>query len=515
MSQKSPSRERAAMKRKDTEKDFCKTKLKVGKTKAAPSNATKTDISAKSLYIPEQSVVKDRKGQLKSVRGLTLSDLLVQTRHYNANTRRDALVGIRELSGKEFASVFGRMGEIFDNCLKLMIDPEEAVRNALFAFLKDIFSSKTTSNDFASFREKIMTFILASLAHLNEEIRFGGLRYLELILQKKILNSISNYKSKIFNSLLFILNAKKKNPSHLESILLVIDSLLEEFDAKNPYKMLANQEENAMKLVVPAESVLFECQENWNVDSKFLSGLFCGFACGSGGVANGKAAANQESELGSCLKFIQMLIQRLMEMWLENSQELLMNENKVQREKMKMLLFIVNALKRCTKFLFFSQPEALTEELGKSIQKRMLQNFPFGNDSIASWEAKGSKTEMSMMYLEMNFEFIEMNSLFGRNMDNQKIVDYLKWSFENCKQLGKSIESVQKSLVFCYFVFTSEMKDDRDIGRKRELMHDLEFFRNRQSRNSQSFLAVDKFLQQLKALKRDYHIGKVLGALFE
>ena len=72
--------------------------------------------------------------------------------------------------------------------------------------------------------------------------------------------------------------------------------------------------------------------------------------------------------------------------------------------------------------------------------------------------------EIIMMYLEMNFEFIEMIALFGTNIDSQEILDYLQLSFENSKYLGKSIESVQKALVFCYFVFTSSIENGGDFG---------------------------------------------------
>ena len=501
------------MKRKKDDKDFCKTKLKVGKTKAAPSNATDTGFASKALYIPVQSVVKDRQGQLKSVRGLTLSDLLTQTRHYNGHTRKDALVGIKELLAKDPAAVLGRVNEIFDHCLKLMIDPEESVRSALFSLLKDVFSCREEGRSFSSFADKIMTFVLASLAHLNESVRIAGLKYLELILQHKILINVSIYQGKIFSSLLFILSGKRKGSGHLQSILLVIGALVGEFAARNPYGIIFDSttaEGEIAVLHLPGQSVLTE-QEGGNCSSRpssidssqrLLPGMFCGFAV--------SAKSQLQSDGISCCAFIQKLISHLMEMWIECSPELL-NEKSIKIEQLRNLLFILNALKQCVKFLYFSRSAILgEEEMGKSMQRRMLQHFPFGKDLTVGTGA-GCSAEALMLFLQMNFEFVELSGLFERAGEREEIVEYLECCLDQCRQLNKSVECIQKALVFCYSVFVHS----EEAEFKKRLLEALERFHRRQKSGSVVCNVVGRFFERLRSLRRDYCIGRSLGGLFD
>jgi hypothetical protein len=502
------------MKRKTAVKDFCKTKLKVGKTKAAPSNATNTDFSSKALFIPVQSVVKDRQGQLKSVRGLTLSDLLTQTRHYNAHTRKDALVGIKELLGKDSVTILGRINEIFDHCLKLMIDPEESVRSALFSLLKDVFSCGESVVCFGSFAEKIMTFVLASLAHLNENVRIAGLKYLELILHRKILTNVSIYQGRIFSSVLFILNGKKKGSNHLQSILLVIEALVGELAVRNPYGIIFEDASVAEKIVLhlPKDNLLLQDPEYNSKttgasvgNQRFLSGMFCGYAV--------SAKSSAQPDTITCCAFIQKLIGLLMEMWIECSPELL-NEKSIKIDQLKNLLFILNALKQCVKFLyFFRSPLLDEEEMAKGMQKRMLQHFPFGKDLTLGTGA-GCSAEALMLFLQMNFEFIELSGLLFDKVvvgEREVISDYLESCLDGCRQLNKSVECIQKAMVFCYSAFVHF----GEAGSKKRLCGALERFHRRQNRSSLVFAAVERFLGRMKILKRDFCIGQSLVGLFD
>ncbi|GJN26937.1 hypothetical protein PR202_gb14905 [Eleusine coracana subsp. coracana] len=77
--------------------DFKKYKHKVGRKLPPPKNATNTEIKFKAIVLPEQSMASERAGMAVNKRGLTLQELLQQTGHYNANVRRAALNGIKDI----------------------------------------------------------------------------------------------------------------------------------------------------------------------------------------------------------------------------------------------------------------------------------------------------------------------------------------------------------------------------------------------------------------------------------
>ncbi|KAJ2788454.1 rRNA processing protein, partial [Coemansia linderi] len=81
---------KASKKQQRKAEDFKKVKLKVGKKKAPPSNATDTSFTSKSIVLAEQSITVDKSSELTNSRNLTLKDLLSQLRHYSTPIRKDA-----------------------------------------------------------------------------------------------------------------------------------------------------------------------------------------------------------------------------------------------------------------------------------------------------------------------------------------------------------------------------------------------------------------------------------------
>jgi hypothetical protein len=121
--------------------DIKKKKGKVGKGKVAGANATSTEISAKALAMPHSSILRASKEErgLVTQRNLSLDELLVQTRHVNAGVRRDALVGLRELISEHGAMLRVRMSDILGRAVELLLDSDQATRQALQELLKTAF----------------------------------------------------------------------------------------------------------------------------------------------------------------------------------------------------------------------------------------------------------------------------------------------------------------------------------------------------------------------------------------
>jgi hypothetical protein len=367
---------------------------------------------------------------------------------------------------------------------------------------------------FGSFTEKIMTFVLASLAHLNENVRIAGLKYLELILHRKILTNVSIYQGRIFSSVLFILKGKKKSLNNLQSILLLIEALVGELAVRNPYGIIFEDVAAAKNvfLHLPTENLLLQDAEYDGKmpsvcvgNQRFLSGMFCGYAVSA-------RSSSQPDVITSCV-FIQKLIGHLMEMWIECSPELI-NEKSIKTDQLKNLLFILNALKQCVKFLYLSHSPVLDDqEIAKGMQKRMLQHFPFGKDLTLGTGA-GCNSEALMLFLQMNFEFIELSGLLFDKVvasEREVISDYLESCLERCRQLNKSVEFIQKAMVFCYFAFVHF----GESGCKKRLCGALERFHRRQNRSSLVFATLEKFFERVRSLRRDFCIGGSLIGLFD
>ncbi|VDK37342.1 unnamed protein product [Gongylonema pulchrum] len=81
-------------KKKKSDKDFPKAKLKVGK-KLKKTTSTDTRIQAKKVVLVEQ--LAEHEESHLSHRGLSLDELCRRLGHYNLNMRRDAVVGTRQL----------------------------------------------------------------------------------------------------------------------------------------------------------------------------------------------------------------------------------------------------------------------------------------------------------------------------------------------------------------------------------------------------------------------------------
>ncbi|KAJ2710500.1 rRNA processing protein, partial [Coemansia spiralis] len=115
-----------SQKKKKKAEDFKRVKLKVGKKKAPPSNATDTSFTARAIVLSEQSIVADKSAQQTNSRNQTLRELLTQQRHYSATTRKDAVMGLANFVSLHGDVLRSELGPIMESSVRLVVDSEPA-----------------------------------------------------------------------------------------------------------------------------------------------------------------------------------------------------------------------------------------------------------------------------------------------------------------------------------------------------------------------------------------------------
>ncbi|KAJ2704381.1 rRNA processing protein [Coemansia sp. IMI 203386] len=160
--------------------DFKKVKLKVGKKKAPPSNATDTSFTSKSIVLSSQSITADKGAALTNSRNLTLKDVLGKMRHYSAPVRKDALVGLADLVSMHGHVLQTELGPIIESSVRLIVDAEPAVRRSLLRFYGDVLRD-VPARDLAPFASLMVVFTCSGMTHILEDIRSDAIKFLDLL----------------------------------------------------------------------------------------------------------------------------------------------------------------------------------------------------------------------------------------------------------------------------------------------------------------------------------------------
>ncbi|EGG05882.1 uncharacterized protein MELLADRAFT_107239 [Melampsora larici-populina 98AG31] len=162
--------------------DFSKAKLKLGKGKQIASNATNTSYSTKVIALPNQNIGAEKGEAPTTRRNLTLDDLLVHLRHYSHATRKDALIGLRELLGAHHELWRSNLGPIIHGAARLIPDENASVRKALIAFFA-WFLPQIPTDLVTPFCSAIVFFASSALAHIFAEIRVDAVQIIDLLLE--------------------------------------------------------------------------------------------------------------------------------------------------------------------------------------------------------------------------------------------------------------------------------------------------------------------------------------------
>ncbi|PPQ88648.1 hypothetical protein CVT25_010224 [Psilocybe cyanescens] len=173
---------KSAKKKKDKVADFSKARLKLGKGKATPTNAIDTSFKARSIALPFQSIVAEKDAsQPITRRQLTFSDLISHLKHYSAGTRKDALIGLRELLDSNW-ELINCLTPLVNAVVRLIGDEDASVRKQLLSFLAWLLP-RIPSEDIVPHSSSLLLFTTSAQTHIFPEIRIDAVRLLDVLLE--------------------------------------------------------------------------------------------------------------------------------------------------------------------------------------------------------------------------------------------------------------------------------------------------------------------------------------------
>ncbi|GAA5849465.1 hypothetical protein JCM3766R1_003291 [Sporobolomyces carnicolor] len=169
--------------KKERAADFKKAKLKLGKGKQIANNATNTSFSAKTIALPNQSLHEAPKDVPTSRRNLTMTELLVQSRHYSVPVKREAINEIDQLVKQHPYLIHEHLLAIVTSIAHLVADASPSVRHATLDLLRDV-ADALPGPALVSVSQGLVLFTLSALSNLDESIRIDALKVLDLLLDK-------------------------------------------------------------------------------------------------------------------------------------------------------------------------------------------------------------------------------------------------------------------------------------------------------------------------------------------
>ncbi|ONH66292.1 Pre-rRNA-processing protein IPI1 [Cyberlindnera fabianii] len=161
----------SSKKKKDKQKDFRKTKLKVGKEKAKPTNFTDTSFTAKTISLPNQSISRNVEGEADIIKRLTL------VKHHQNTTRKETLIYI-EQHLPENPSLYK---QILTAVIPLMVDVSASVRTALVNLL--VAAAKKQPNLMELHARSVVLFVHSAMTHITPAIRHDSTRFLDILIE--------------------------------------------------------------------------------------------------------------------------------------------------------------------------------------------------------------------------------------------------------------------------------------------------------------------------------------------
>ncbi|KAJ9455579.1 Pre-rRNA-processing protein IPI1 [Diplonema papillatum] len=174
-------------KKADPKAAFRKAKQKVGKKKLLPVAATKAEIHATTLFMKKQT--RDDTGEeYRNQRSLTLTDCLGKLKHYNANTRKEAVLALHGMvkvtvEGTALAIPCSTHAALFQQTLPLLSDADGEVRRAVVALVKVAAQLARKEGTLGSLLPLMVRYVAVALTHMDAAVRTSGCKALHLLCQ--------------------------------------------------------------------------------------------------------------------------------------------------------------------------------------------------------------------------------------------------------------------------------------------------------------------------------------------
>ncbi|CAG8653340.1 3912_t:CDS:2, partial [Paraglomus occultum] len=166
-------------KKRQQQLDFKKPKLKVGKKKTLPSNHTNISFKSKAIILPNQSITEDKSHELTNSRNLTLNDLVTQLRHYSANVRKDALLGLKDLFNRYPQILPASLSLVINTIVRLLVDEDATLRRILLSFMNE-FIPILSENDFRPYLPLLIIYTCSAMTHIHEDIRTDAIKFMDI-----------------------------------------------------------------------------------------------------------------------------------------------------------------------------------------------------------------------------------------------------------------------------------------------------------------------------------------------
>ncbi|KAF8807480.1 hypothetical protein BYT27DRAFT_7165165 [Phlegmacium glaucopus] len=174
---------KSAKKRKDKAADFSKARLKLGKGKQPSANVIDTSFKARSIVLPSQSIAIEKDlSQPTTKRQLTFADLLSHLKHHNSGTRKDAILGLRELLESHWDLLRSSLTSLINALVRIIADEDASVRKSLLAFLSWLLP-RVPSEDLIPHSSLLLLFATSAQTHIFPEIRVDAVRFLDIFLE--------------------------------------------------------------------------------------------------------------------------------------------------------------------------------------------------------------------------------------------------------------------------------------------------------------------------------------------
>nr|XP_033785547.1 testis-expressed protein 10 [Geotrypetes seraphini] len=162
--------------------DFQKVKLRVGRKKPRPDNATDIGFRTKGIHVPEQ--LEEGEGSLLAgSRKLNIKDLLSQMHHHSPGVKQNALIGLKELLSYCPSVIDVHLSTIVSEVAAVFTDKDAVVRSAAVHFLHCL-ASKIPVDQIAPFFPLVSAHLSSAMTHIVEGIQEDSLKVLDVLLDK-------------------------------------------------------------------------------------------------------------------------------------------------------------------------------------------------------------------------------------------------------------------------------------------------------------------------------------------
>ncbi|XP_048880364.1 testis-expressed protein 10 homolog isoform X1 [Brienomyrus brachyistius] len=167
-------------KKRKRQDDFQKVKLRVGKKKPKPDNATDVNFRTKGIRLPDQ-LKRDESGPT-TTRRLSIKDLLSQLHHYSGGVKQAALVGLRELLCQHPQLLEQHLSSVLSEAAAVIADKDGAVRGAAVRLLR-LLAQCVPAERVAPFFPLLSAHLTCAMTHISEGIQEDALRVLDILLE--------------------------------------------------------------------------------------------------------------------------------------------------------------------------------------------------------------------------------------------------------------------------------------------------------------------------------------------